>query len=62
MKLGYIPTPSIEWIPQGDTPHMVYKKDKSNGFRIGKFSFGDMKQQPAWYCHSCELLIINCKE
>lgn len=30
---GYILTASIEWIPKYNNPHLVYKSDKSNGFR-----------------------------
>lgn len=60
MRDGYIPTYSMEWIPQFDTPHLKYKPDKSNGFRIGKHSFGNMKKQPACYCATCHKIIIDC--
>lgn len=60
MMLGYIPTESIEWVPMNDTPHVIYKKDKSNGFRIGKWSFLNSKKQPAWYCYNCKKIIIDC--
>lgn len=62
MELGYIPTSAIEWVPKYEKPHLIYKSDKSNGFRIGKHSLGDTKKQPAWYCSSCDKIIINCKE
>lgn len=61
MKEGYIPASSIEWIPKDNQPQIFYKKDKSDGFRIGKHSFGNMKKQPAWYCLNCDRITIDCK-
>lgn len=60
LRDGYIPASSIEWIPQYDEPHIRYKQDKSNGFRIGSHSFGNMKKQPACYCGKCNVIIIDC--
>ena len=60
MREGYIPTPSIEWIPKFGSPHLIYKKDKSNGFRIGKHAFTNHKKQPADYCAVCNILILDC--
>ena len=60
MREGYIPTPAIEWVPQFGSPQLIYKKDKSNGFRIGKHAFTNAKKQPAEYCPACDMLIVDC--
>lgn len=62
MKLGYIPTESIEWIPTDEKPKFKYGNDKLEGFRLGKFAFGNNKKQTAYYCIICDKIIIDCKD
>lgn len=39
MIKGFIPTPGIEWRPEGGRMRMLYGDDKKQGFRIGRQSF-----------------------
>ena len=47
MIKGVIPTPAIEWHPDNRTSKLSYDNDKKQGFRIGRHSFFDMKEQEA---------------
>lgn len=57
---GYIPTQSLEWVPKYGEPKLKYNENKNEGFRMGKHSFLDAKRQIAFYCDSCEKIIIDC--
>ncbi len=57
---GYIPTQALEWVPKNGEPKLKYTANKDDGFRIGKHSFFDAKHQIAFYCNSCEKIIIDC--
>ncbi len=46
----------------GELKWLYDNKNRENGFRLGKFHFFNKKQQKAWYCPICDLLLINCKE
>ena len=59
---GYIPTPSIEWHPKYGKNKLFYKGEKKDGFRLGKFSCLNQKEQLAWYCPHCDCIVIDCKE
>lgn len=61
MLEGYIPTPGIEWVPKNMNSKLIYNGAKENGFRIGRMHIFSMKKQIAWYCHYCELIVIDCK-
>ena len=47
MIKGVIPTSAIEWHPDNRTSKLSYDNDKKQGFRIGRHSFFDMKEQEA---------------
>lgn len=57
---GYIESPVIEWIPEGGSSKIVYSSKKTNGFRLGKHSFFDMKKTEAYFCEFCNKIIIEC--
>ena len=62
MIRGFIPIPAIEWRPENGIIRMLYGNDKEQGFRIGRQSFFDMREQEAWYCPVCDKLVIDCKD
>lgn len=61
MLSGFIPTNSIEWIPEDRTAKIKYGKEKKNGFRVGKHNFLNYKKQSAEFCPICDRIIIACK-
>lgn len=62
MLEGYIPTPAIEWIPKYASSKLIYKGPKEKGFRLGRFRIMSLKEQPAWYCPKCDIIIIDCNQ
>ena len=54
MLEGYITTPSIEWHPKYGKNKLFYKGEKKDGFRLGKFSCLNQKEQLAWYCEKVD--------
>ena len=57
---GYMETSAIEWIPKHGKSKLIYSKDRANGFRLGKHSFGNMKKQTSYFCTTCNKIIIDC--
>ena len=63
MNEGFIPTPGLRWIPKGDYIGKQWFRGpkEKEGFRIGRIRWMSYREQPAWYCPNCDLIIIDCK-
>lgn len=60
MLEGFIPTQVIHWIPKNGKMKFIYNDNKTEGFRIGRTHQLSMKKQPAWYCPTCDIILIEC--
>lgn len=62
MKEGYIPTYGVEWLPKYAKQKLIYNRNKEEGFAVGRRRQLVFKQQPAWYCSECDIIVIDCKD
>lgn len=63
MLEGFIPTAGLAWIPIWQSRNkMFFRGPKTEGFRLGRWRQFSMKEQPAWYCPECDIIVVDCKD
>ena len=62
MRKGYIWSGyAMDWIPEGSNRKIWYSQDRSEGFRNTKPNIFGNSQATAYYCGTCEFILIDAK-